>query len=1012
MHHCKKRITAKGRTSFRTLALAIAIAACLPTYAAAAEPGTTREAVIDFDIPAGDLSVALERFSTQSGIQAMYRQDLVAGKRAPMVKGSYSPSAALSRLLGGTGLSSERVNDKTYVLRAAPVQAKAARKSATNGNAAADADGAEEETKELETMVVVGSRLGTSPVESAMPIRIISREQIDRSGAGNIAQILSYLSEVSVNNGGDRSIGALSGVATEGSSNSSTVQMRGLPRGMTLILINGRRAGDSASFSETGQFDLSTIPLSLVERIEVLPAGSSAIYGGDGLAGVVNIVLRKDASGLEFRVRRSVADSYAADQVGVMWGKTWDRADLSISANWGINDSLLSSERSLTADQDYRRFGGRDMRSFGYPATVYSLAGCPADDFCLIPVAQRGNLPGLNAPVATVPEGLDGRNLQPGDFLATQGLANRSSRNYHFRSAEKTRALMVNGRVSLTETTDLFAEFTYSKREVPSYEVPLFYTSGQYGGVDSVVPASHPFNPFGADVGVNLIFYKTGIYSDYTQNHNRGVLGLRGRTGRFEWEVSGWQARDRSGTNRPAGFDFDGLTEALSSTNPATTINPFVGDGSLPASPEFLESLLMTYGNSAKSTTSGLTGYVRGRVLTLPSGEITGLAGFEGQRSSIDTYRPDAISVYVDGSSNSRALFAEARIPLLAAREGQKWERVVLTAAGRREWSDRSEQPANTETLGFEFRPFESLLLRGTYSTAFRPLLTFRSLEEPANSLLYVEDPKFNNEGYYVNVTSQGGVPPGIRPETSKNRTIGLVYRPSQDWTFSLNAWDIQIKDRIAVLALQTLVNEESNYPDRVQRNPQTGLISNIDNRNVNIALSSVSGVDVALDGYWETRVGDFQTSLAATYTRKHEQQNTPLSVPTDSLAVYNATGWAPKWKIVPRISWDNRDWLTAMIAGRYVSSYRDSVALSTGPNARTFQMLGDFWLVDLNFELKPGKLLSNDSFLSETRLTIGAANILNKLPEFCAACGNRGYDGSQYDINGRTIYAELRLSY
>src|SRR3546814_1373781 len=86
-----------------------------------------------------------------------------------------------------------------------------------------------------------------------------------------------------------------------GNTNSTTIQLRGLPKGTTLVLINGRRAGDSASYSDSGQFDLSTIPLALVERIEVLPAGSSAVSGGDGLAGVLNIVLRLDANGFEDR---------------------------------------------------------------------------------------------------------------------------------------------------------------------------------------------------------------------------------------------------------------------------------------------------------------------------------------------------------------------------------------------------------------------------------------------------------------------------------------------------------------------------------------------------------------------------------------------------------------------------------------------------------------------------------------------------------------------------------------
>src|SRR3546814_936097 len=113
---------------------------------------------------------------------------------------------------------------------------------------------------------------------------VCSSDLIDRSGVGNIAQVLSYLSEVSINNVGDRNIGVGDGVMDGGNTNSTTIQLRGLPKGTTLVLINGRRAGDSASYSDSGQFDLSTIPLALVERIEVLPAGSSAVYGGDGLA--------------------------------------------------------------------------------------------------------------------------------------------------------------------------------------------------------------------------------------------------------------------------------------------------------------------------------------------------------------------------------------------------------------------------------------------------------------------------------------------------------------------------------------------------------------------------------------------------------------------------------------------------------------------------------------------------------------------------------------------------------
>src|SRR3546814_9994530 len=130
-----------------------------------------------------------------------------------------------------------------------------------------------------------------------------------------------------------------------------------------------------------GQLYLSTIPLSFVERIEVLPSGSSAIYGGDGLAGVINIVLRRNANGLEFRLRKSAADGYSTTQMSMMWGHTWAKGDMTVAANWQENNALLNSERGLTADQDYRRFGGRDYRSSSgsYPANIYSLDGCPPE---------------------------------------------------------------------------------------------------------------------------------------------------------------------------------------------------------------------------------------------------------------------------------------------------------------------------------------------------------------------------------------------------------------------------------------------------------------------------------------------------------------------------------------------------------------------------------------------------------------------------------------------------------
>src|SRR3546814_756781 len=187
----------------------------------------------------------------------------------------------------------------------------------------------------------------------------------------------------------------------------------------------------------------------MVDRIEILPFGASAIYGGDGLGGVVNIVLKQNASGLDIRAGYSFADGYDVTEAGFTWGKAWSRGSLTVGGSYSDKNSLNLSERSLTADGDYRRFGGYDLR--GGVGNVYSLDGCPAaPQLCFaVPIEQRGNLPGLNAPVAGIPAGQDGLNLSTEDFVATAGIRNLYTRDRAiFRSEEPTSELQSLMRIS------------------------------------------------------------------------------------------------------------------------------------------------------------------------------------------------------------------------------------------------------------------------------------------------------------------------------------------------------------------------------------------------------------------------------------------------------------------------------------------------------------------------------------------------------------------------------------
>lgn len=263
-----------------------------------------------------------------------------------------------------------------------------------------------------------------------------------------------------------------------------------------------------------------------------------------------------------------------------------------------------------------------------------------------------------------------------------------------------------------------------------------------------------------------------------------------------------------------------------------------------------------------------------------------------------------------------------------------------------------------------------------------------------------------------MNSIRVGGIPPGLIPEKSNTTTIGLLYRPSLDHSFSVTHWETNFRDRVFYIDPQTLVDNERFFPERVIRNPASGLVTLLDLRQINMSRYDSAGVDISIDSYLPTGVGDFSAGLSATYTYKHESQLTDSSPVVDNVSMRRDDGWAPRWKVVPRVGWKPRSGLNFMVAGRYVSRYQDTRAFSTGENAGQFPQLGDTWIVDVNADIDLSRWLNRFRALRENRLSLGATNVLNEVPDFCNGCGIRGYDSSIYDIVGRTYYAEMRFNF
>src|SRR5690606_21977469 len=214
----------------------------------------------------------------------------------PAVNGALAPAAALARLLANSGVTSERVNARTFVLKEAQLPTRGDERPVQTQERRSGGERLDDTPKALAAVLVKGSRSLNADIERSendiQPYAVFAREDIERSMAVNIEEFLGTRLPMNQTRGT-----ASRNEPGNAAGNRSKFDLRGLGPGQTLILVNGRRAPGvslARTSSNLDQADLNGIPISAVQRIEVLPATASGIYGGGATGGVINVVLRKD----------------------------------------------------------------------------------------------------------------------------------------------------------------------------------------------------------------------------------------------------------------------------------------------------------------------------------------------------------------------------------------------------------------------------------------------------------------------------------------------------------------------------------------------------------------------------------------------------------------------------------------------------------------------------------------------------------------------------------------------
>ena len=391
------------------------------------------------NIPAEDLGLALQTLAKDRGFQVVYVSDEVRSLRTHGASGDLTPQEALTQLLQGTGLTYRYLNDNgvsiVQINDTPPPNTSGAGPATPSVQPLPSTDGKEKEVEkgfldrfrlaqadqgtpsgpspvekqkdqaskkkaeELEEIIVTGTRIPQTAQAGAQDVKVYTREKIEQSGQTTIADFLNTLPDVSTNIGE-------SGIQTQ--QGITTVSLHGLPLGTTLVLLNGRRveaSGVGAAASGSDFFDLNNIPLAAVERIEVVSEGSSAIYGSDAIAGVVNIILKSGFDGIEASTKYGSASGTDESDTSIAWGKRWSDGALSVIGSYQTRGQLIGFDRAITANNDYLPFGGVDARiPECNPGEAFTLNGSPLP----------GGPPGNTASFAAVSANASGNPRQTG----------------------------------------------------------------------------------------------------------------------------------------------------------------------------------------------------------------------------------------------------------------------------------------------------------------------------------------------------------------------------------------------------------------------------------------------------------------------------------------------------------------------------------------------------------------------------------------------------------------------
>jgi len=849
----------------------------------------------------------------------------------------------------------------------------------------------------LQSVTVVGSRIKSSDVQGQAPVLTIDRAELERAGITSVGEILQQLpSAGSALNSKFNSSGNFGYPADAGGigAGSAQVDLRNLGAKRVLVLVDGLRwVNESSASGVSTVVDLNTIPLSIIERVEVLEDGASALYGSDAIAGVVNIITRRDFDGAETNLYLGGYDE--GD------GQT-KRADISVGGRGERFSMFVSASYN---DQDEIEASDREQSQFPVPGTGLTRGSSATPQGRVIftdPRTGRSVNMTLNDGTATPfydPANPTGGASTYHPFTVNDRF-NFAPYNYILTPSER-KGLFAQFRYELSSNTQWYFKGLYNTRESLNRAAPepifLGAEAGTGGLGDTVsISALNPYNPFGIDLIAGQNFdvltrrpleggprrYRQSVDTYYFATGFDGNFSLKDRD--FSWDLNLVDSRNRADQTATGNYNVRHIQQALGDPAqcqaPCVPLNLFGGmgaNGQGTITREMLDWIQYDGTDKSENTLQLASLNISGPLFDIWAGPLAFAAGVE-RREYDGFFQPDSLKISgesndvlaqaTSGSYEVDEVYVEFSIPLL--RDLPALQKLDLSIAGRH--SDYSTFGGEeTFKAGLRWQVNDDLIIRGTVAEGFRAPAIGELFGARTRFDATITDPcsNFNNSSNptiaancrrlgipenFEQLNSQISVQTGgnreLEPESADSLSAGFVYTPgwgqdaswAQRSSLEVTYYDHEIDSAIQApdaqnqlnLCVQTLSPE---FCTGITRTPG-GNIQRFENQLTNLGSIETNGFDVKLS--WSaplTDFGGFTVSWLNTFVSKYEAIGASGAPEPRAEGVEFNDSAIPEWSSVLNVDWTLRDF-GAGFTVRYIDSVTEQCTddSDNSPNSLT----------------------------------------------------------------------------